>query len=282
MDIVTLKGYISFNVSATIYAKISYAIFIGCLVMVVFITGASVGFGEASAKKFVQNGHKVILLARRIQKLKALQEALGGKKNAQIIACDVRDIAHIESALHNLPKDFQNIDVLVNNAGLALGLQSADKANITDWEEMIATNVLALVRLTRLVLPQMVARKKGHIINIGSIAGRYPYPGGNVYGATKAFVRQFSLNLRADLYDKHIRVSNIEPGLSGGSEFSLVRFKGDENLANAVYAGAKPLLPEDIAEAIFWVATLPSHVNVNTIEIMPTTQAPAALNVYKE
>ena len=148
--------------------------------MVVFITGASVGFGEASAKKFVQNGHKVILLARRIQKLKALQEALGGEKNAQIIACDVRDIAHIESALHNLPKDFQDIDVLVNNAGLALGLQSADKANITDWEEMIATNVLALVRLTRLVLPQMVARKKGHIINIGSIAGRYPYPGGNV------------------------------------------------------------------------------------------------------
>lgn len=282
MGIVTLKGYISFNVSTTIYAKISYAIFIGSLAMVVFITGASVGFGEASAKKFVQNGHKVILLARRIQKLKALQEALGGEKNAQIIACDVRDIAHIESALHNLPKDFQDIDVLVNNAGLALGLQSADKANITDWEEMIATNVLALVRLTRLVLPQMVARKKGHIINIGSIAGRYPYPGGNVYGATKAFVRQFSLNLRADLYDKHIRVSNIEPGLSGGSEFSLVRFKGDENLANAVYAGTKPLLPEDIAEAIFWVATLPSHVNVNTIEIMPTIQAPAALNVCKK
>ena len=147
---------------------------------------------------------------------------------------------------------------------------------------MIQINVLALVRLTRLLLPQMVARKKGHIINIGSIAGRYPYPGGNVYGATKAFVRQFSLNLRADLYDKHIRVSNIEPGLSGGSEFSLVRFKGDTNLANAVYEGTKPLLPQDIAEAIFWVATLPSHVNINTIELMPTTQAPAALNVYKE
>ncbi|WP_395001858.1 SDR family NAD(P)-dependent oxidoreductase [uncultured Helicobacter sp.] len=250
--------------------------------MVILITGASVGFGAASARKFVANGHKVILLARRLEKLEALQKELGGEENAQIIACDVCDTARIESALANLAQDFKQIDVLLNNAGLALGLQSADEANIADWEEMIQTNVLALVRLTRLLLPQMVARKKGHIINIGSIAGRYPYPGGNVYGATKAFVRQFSLNLRADLYDKHIRVSNIEPGLSGGSEFSLVRFKGDEKLANAVYEGTKPLLPEDIAEAIFWVATLPSHINVNTIELMPTIQAPAALNVHKQ
>lgn len=250
--------------------------------MVVFITGASVGFGEASAKKFVAHGHKVILLARRLEKLQALQDSLGGEQHVQIIACDVRDSEYIESAVRNLPQDFRHIDVLVNNAGLALGLQSADKADIADWEEMIQINILALVRLTRLLLPQMVARKKGHIINIGSIAGSYPYPGGNVYGATKAFVRQFSLNLRADLYDKHIRVSNIEPGLSGGSEFSLVRFKGDEKLADSVYKGTKPLLPEDIAEAIFWVATLPSHVNINTIEMMPTTQAPAALNVHKE
>lgn len=250
--------------------------------MVILITGASVGFGAASARKFVANGHKVILLARRLEKLEALQKELGGEENAQIIACDVCDTVRIESALANLAQDFKQIDVLLNNAGLALGLQSADEANIADWEEMIQTNVLALVRLTRLLLPQMVARKKGHIINIGSIAGRYPYPGGNVYGATKAFVRQFSLNLRADLYDKHIRVSNIEPGLSGGSEFSLVRFKGDEKLANAVYEGTKPLLPEDIAEAIFWVATLPSHINVNTIELMPTIQAPAALNVHKQ
>ena len=177
--------------------------------MVILITGASVGFGAASARKFVANGHKVILLARRLEKLEALQKELGGEENAQIIACDVCDTARIESALANLAQDFKQIDVLLNNAGLALGLQSADEANIADWEEMIQTNVLALVRLTRLLLPQMVARKKGHIINIGSIAGRYPYPGGNVYGATKAFVRQFSLNLRADLYDKHIRVSNI-------------------------------------------------------------------------
>ena len=250
--------------------------------MVILITGASVGFGAASARKFVANGHKVILLARKLKKLEELQKELGGEENAQIIACDVCDTVRIESALANLAQDFKQIDVLLNNAGLALGLQSADEANIADWEEMIQTNVLALVRLTRLLLPQMVARKKGHIINIGSIAGRYPYPGGNVYGATKAFVRQFSLNLRADLYDKHIRVSNIEPGLSGGSEFSLVRFKGDEKLANAVYEGTKPLLPEDIAEAIFWVATLPSHINVNTIELMPTIQAPAALNVHKQ
>ena len=167
--------------------------------MVILITGASVGFGAASARKFVANGHKVILLARRLEKLEALQKELGGEENAQIIACDVCDTARIESALANLAQDFKQIDVLLNNAGLALGLQSADEANIADWEEMIQTNVLALVRLTRLLLPQMVARKKGHIINIGSIAGRYPYPGGNVYGATKAFVRQFSLNLRAPI-----------------------------------------------------------------------------------
>ena len=156
--------------------------------MVILITGASVGFGAASARKFVANGHKVILLARRLEKLEALQKELGGEENAQIIACDVCDTVRIESALANLAQDFKQIDVLLNNAGLALGLQSADEANIADWEEMIQTNVLALVRLTRLLLPQMVARKKGHIINIGSIAGRYPYPGGNVYGATKAFV----------------------------------------------------------------------------------------------
>ena len=169
----------------------------------------------------------------------------------------------------------------MNNAGKALGLSSADKADVCDWEEMVEVNILALIKLTHLLLPQMVAQGYGHIINIGSIAGSYPYPGGNVYGASKAFVRQFSLNLRADLYDKNIRVTDIEPGLCGGSEFSQVRFKGDEAKAKSVYEGTTPLMPEDIAQSVLWVASLPQHININTLEIMPTIQAPAALNVYK-
>lgn len=248
--------------------------------MTALITGASAGFGWAIAKAFVKHNHKVIILARRESKLKDLQSALGAD-NCQYIASDVNDTKAIESSLKALPRDFQSIDVLINNAGLALGLSSANNADITDWEQMIDTNILALVRLTHLLLPQMVAQGRGHIINIGSIAGSYAYPGGNVYGATKAFVKQFSLNLRADLYDKGIRVSNIEPGLCGGSEFSLVRFKGDEAKANAVYENTKPLLPEDIAECVLWVAQLPSHVNINRLELMPTIQAPAALNVKK-
>lgn len=248
--------------------------------MVVFVTGASVGFGAEIVRKFAYANHKVIALARRESKLKALQSECGADKVA-IIAQDLRDTEAVKIALDSLPSEFQKIDILVNNAGLALGLSSADKAEISDWEHMISVNVLALVRLTHLILPQMVAQKSGHIINIGSIAGSYPYPGGNVYGATKAFVKQFSLNLRADLYDKGIRVSNIEPGLCGGSEFSLVRFKGDSNAANKVYENTEPLLPEDIAEAVFWIANLPKRVNINRIEMMPTIQAPSALNVAK-
>ncbi|PAF42657.1 SDR family NAD(P)-dependent oxidoreductase [Helicobacter sp. 11S03491-1] len=247
--------------------------------MVVLISGASAGFGKAIAQKFIKEGHQVIALARREHELKELQNKLGEK--CQIIVSDVNDTDYIAQAIQNLPKNFQNIDVLVNNAGLALGLEPANKANIKDWEMMIMTNIYALAKLTHLLLPQMVARKKGHIINLGSIAGTYPYPGGNVYGATKAFVKQFSLNLRADLYDKNIRVSNIEPGLCGGSEFSLVRFKGDKTKANEVYKNTQPLLPQDIAQAVWWVVSLPEHVNINRLEIMPTTQAPAALNVAK-
>ncbi|PAF41270.1 SDR family NAD(P)-dependent oxidoreductase [Helicobacter sp. 11S02596-1] len=247
--------------------------------MVVFISGASAGFGRAIAKRFAQGGHHIIANARRKDKLESLQNELG--KACEIIACDVADTEYIANALRHLPQDFKHIDVLINNAGLALGLDSSENASLRDWEQMIATNISALVRLTHLVIPQMVARKHGHIINIGSIAGTYPYPGGNVYGATKAFVKQFSLNLRADLYDKNIRVSNIEPGLSGGSEFSLVRFKGDSTKAQKVYENTHPLLPEDIAEAVWWVANLPAHININRIEMMPTTQAPAPLNVAK-
>ncbi|WP_300450850.1 SDR family NAD(P)-dependent oxidoreductase [uncultured Helicobacter sp.] len=247
--------------------------------MTALITGASSGIGEAIAKIFVAHSHRVIILARRKAALTKLQSALGDL--CQSIACDVTDTKSIESALKALPPSFQNIDVLVNNAGKALGLSSADKADIRDWEEMVEVNVLALIKLTHLLLPQMVAQGYGHIINIGSIAGSYSYPGGNVYGATKAFVRRFSLNLRADLYDKNIRVTDIEPGLCGGSEFSLVRFKGDEAMAKNVYADTTPLMPEDVAQSVLWVASLPQHININTLEIMPTIQAPAALNVHK-
>lgn len=247
--------------------------------MIIFITGASAGFGEAISRKFIKEGHKILGLARREEKLQKIQDELG--KNFHFIACDVNDIEKIKLALENLPKEFQEIDVLVNNAGLALGLDPAQKANIKDWEIMINTNILALVKITHFILPKMVSRGKGHIINIGSIAGTYPYPGGNIYGSTKAFVKQFSLNLRAELYDKNIRVSNIEPGLCGGSEFSIVRFGGDKSRADKVYENTQPLMPEDIAEAVFWCVSLPSHMNINRMEIMPTTQAPAALNVAK-
>lgn len=248
--------------------------------MTILVTGASVGFGAAIARKFAKENNKVIALARREDKLKELQNELGVDK-CQIIAVDICDIEAIKKAINNLRDDFKNIDVLVNNAGLALGLCSADKADMSDWERMIEVNILSLVRLTRILLPQMTANKHGHIINIGSIAGSYPYPGSNVYGASKAFVKQFSLNLRADLSDKNIRVTNIEPGLSGGSEFSLVRFKGDKEAANKVYEDANPLLPEDIAEAVFWAATQPKHVNINRIEMMPVMQASSALSVHK-
>lgn len=247
--------------------------------MIIFITGASSGFGEAISKRFVKEGHKVLGLARREEKLQKLQNELG--ESFRFIACDINDTEKIKIDLENLPKEFQEIDVLVNNAGLALGLEPAQEANIKDWEVMINTNILALVKLTHFILPKMVSRGKGHIVNIGSIAGSYPYPGGNIYGSTKAFIKQFTLNLRADLYDKNVRVSNIEPGLCGGSEFSIVRFGGDKNKASKVYENTHPLMPEDIAEAVFWCVSLPSHINVNRIEIMPTTQAPAALNVAK-
>ena len=180
-----------------------------------------------------------------------------------------------------MPEDFKNIDVLVNNAGLALGINPAQECDFSDWEQMINTNIKALSHITHLLLPQMVERKSGHIITIGSIAGRYPYPGGNVYGATKAFVRQFALGLRADLAGSNVRVSDIEPGLAE-SEFSLVRFKGNSDKANALYENSNALQPQDIAEAVYWVATLPKHININTLEMMPTSQSFSALNVHRD
>ncbi|WP_293730293.1 SDR family oxidoreductase [uncultured Actinobacillus sp.] len=247
--------------------------------MVILVTGASAGFGKAICRAFVQAGFSVIGAARRLDKLEALKAELG--ENFYPLQMDVSDTAKVDAALATLPTDWAQIDLLVNNAGLALGLEPAHKANFDDWLTMIQTNVIGLAYLTRQILPQMVARNQGHIINLGSIAGTYPYPGGNVYGATKAFVEQFSLNLRADLAGTAIRVTNVEPGLCGGTEFSNVRFKGDDEKAASVYAGTQAIQPEDIANTILWISQQPAHVNINRIEIMPVSQSFSALNVAR-
>ena len=215
-----------------------------------------------------------------MEKLQALAEELGG--SFYPLQMDVADTSSVPAALQSLPEGFKEIDCLINNAGLALGLDSADKADFADWQTMIQTNIVGLTFLTRQILPQMVERKSGYIINIGSIAGNYPYPGGNVYGATKAFVRQFSLNLRADLAGTGIRVTDIEPGLCGGTEFSNVRFKGDDERAAGVYENIRFIRPEDIADTALWLYRRPAHMNVNTIEIMPVAQSFGALPVVRE
>jgi len=247
--------------------------------LTVLVTGASAGFGEAIARRFAADGARVIASARRLDRLTKMDKELGD--NVLPVAFDVADWDAVEKAITSLPEPFRAIDVLVNNAGLALGLNPAQSADMADWQTMIDTNINGLVYCTRAVLPGMVERGRGHVINLGSIAGRYPYPGGNVYGATKAFVKQFSLNLRADLLGTKVRVSNIEPGLCGGTEFSSVRFKGDEKRVTSVYEGTEPLLADDIAEAVHWVATLPPHVNINAIEMMPVCQAFAPLAVHR-
>jgi NADP-dependent 3-hydroxy acid dehydrogenase YdfG len=192
----------------------------------------------------------------------------------------VRDEAAVNAALTALPAECAAVDLLVNNAGLALGLEPAQRCDMADWHTMIDTNIKGLLYCTRAILPGMIARDRGHIVNIGSVAGTYPYPGGNVYGASKAFVKQFSRNLRADLLGSRVRVSNLEPGMAE-SEFSQVRFKGDERQAAQVYAGTEPLRPEDIADIVFWVATRPAHVNINSVEVMPVCQAFAPFAVSR-
>lgn len=244
----------------------------------VFISGASAGFGAACARRFAASGHKLVLAARRIERLNELREEIG-LSNAHPVELDVRDHQAVEASIKSLPADFARIDVLVNNAGLALGLDSTHQGVLDDWETMIDTNIKGLLFLTRAILPDMVERKSGHIINIGSVAGSWPYPGGNVYGSTKAFVQQFSRNMRCDLTGTHVRVTNIEPGLAQ-TEFSLVRFKGDKERAAKSYAGKKPLTAEDIAEAVHWASTLPEHVNINSIELMPTCQSWAGFQVH--
>jgi 3-hydroxy acid dehydrogenase/malonic semialdehyde reductase len=242
----------------------------------IFITGATAGFGLACAKLFVKHGAKVIATGRRKDRLAQLKH-----KNIHTVALDVRDKKAIDKAIQNLPKIFSQVDILINNAGLALGMESFDKMSEEDIRQMVETNILGVTNCTRALLPKMIARNSGHIINVSSIAGTYPYPGGNVYGATKAFVTQFSLCLRADLLGKNIRVSNIEPGMCE-TEFSLVRFAGDKKKADSVYAGMKALSAEDIANAILWCLTQPAHVNVNRLEIMPVHQAFSAFAVNRK
>jgi 3-hydroxy acid dehydrogenase/malonic semialdehyde reductase len=246
--------------------------------LTVLITGASAGFGQAMTRRFVRDGHRVIACARRTERLQALAAELGEAVLA--FTLDVTDAAAVAALPGSLPAGWREIDVLVNNAGLALGLDPAQSAKLSDWDTMIATNIVGLVHVTRAVLPGMVERNRGHVVNLGSTAGTYPYPGGHVYGASKAFVKQFTLNLKTDLVGTNVRVTDIEPGLVGGSEFSNIRF-GDDAKAAAVYAGTVPLNPDDIAESVSWVVHLPAHMNVNRMELMPTCQAPGPLTVKR-
>lgn len=250
------------------------------MVKTALVTGATAGFGTSIARDLVEKGYQVVGTGRRLERLESLKNELGDAFYP--LQMDLLSKEGISKALSQLPEAFQKIDVLVNNAGLALGLEKANEANFEDWETMIMTNIMGLTYLTRQILPGMVERQSGYVINIGSIAGNYPYPGGNVYGATKAFVKQFSLNLRADLAGTHVRVTNIEPGLAGGTEFSNVRFKGDDDKASKVYEKANSLQPEDIARTVAWLVEQPEHMNVNRIEIMPTSQSFGALPVHKE
>jgi 3-hydroxy acid dehydrogenase/malonic semialdehyde reductase len=245
----------------------------------VVITGASSGFGKASAEKFAANGWLVLAVARRTDKLEALQADLG-MKNCLIHSLDVTKTDSINQLKSYIISKKLMVNCLVNSAGLALGLSPAHEADFEDWQIMIDTNITGLTKMTRAILPLMVENKNGHVINLGSIAGSYAYPGANVYGASKAFVEKFSLNLRADLAGTGIRVTNIEPGLAE-TEFSEVRFHGDKDKAAKIYENLEPLVAEDIAESIFWCANLPAHVNINRLEIMPTCQSFSPLTISK-
>ena len=247
--------------------------------LIVFVTGATAGFGAAIARRFVRDGHRVIAAGRRRDRLDALHAELG--EPTLPLQLDVTDLGAVDALPGSLPERWREVDVLVNNAGLALGLEPAHQASLEDWDRMVATNITGLIHITRALLPGMVARNRGHVVNIGSVAGDYPYPGGHVYGGTKAFVLQFSLNLRADLAGTGVRTTDIEPGLTGGTEFSAVRFHGDTGRAAQVYADTQPMTAEDIAEAVAWVVGLPWHVNVNRIELMPTCQGPGSFQIKR-
>ena len=242
------------------------------------VTGATSGFGRATVERFVAGGWRVVACGRRAERLRALVDALG-EDQVHAAAFDIRDAAAMQAAIDALPAGFRDIDLLVNNAGLALGTQAAQQSSLDDWRTMIDTNVTALVTLTRALLPTLIERR-GAIVNVSSTAGKYPYPGGNVYGGTKAFVSQFSLNLRADLHGTGVRVTALEPGMAE-TEFTLVRTHGDRAASDALYAGAEPMTASDIADTLWWVANLPPHLNINRLELMPTTQSFGPFAVHR-
>ncbi len=241
------------------------------------VTGATSGIGAATTRALAEAGWQVIVTGRRADRLNALVKELGDVIHPAVF--DVRDDAAVESALAALPARFCGIDLLVNNAGLALGTAPAQKADLAQWRTMIDTNVTALVAITHRLLPGLIARKGG-IVNIASVAGTYPYPGGNVYGGTKAFVQQFTLNLRSDLHGTGVRVSAIDPGMVE-TEFTLVRTGGDQAASDTLYAGAEPMTAEDIAATVLWIATLPPHLNINRLELMPVNQSFAGFQVAR-
>lgn len=247
-----------------------------------FITGATSGFGRATARRFAEAGWSLVLTGRRMERLEALQEELKPLVPVHIAVLDVRDAEAVKQVVAEVPASFLPVRALINNAGLALTVTPAQQVNLEDWHTMIDTNVKGLVNVTHALLPSLLETGQGaSIINLGSVAGEWPYPGGHVYGATKAFVKQFSFNLRCDLNSTGVRVTDIAPGMAE-TEFSVVRFKGNQQAADKVYAGTTPLTAEDIAEQIFYVASLPDHININRLEVMPVRQAWAPFAVDKD
>ena len=246
----------------------------------ILITGATSGFGLACGRRFAAEGWQLIITGRRAERLQALADEFPDTPMHQVVL-DIRDRRQIEAMVNDLPNQFNNIDILLNNAGLALGVAPAQEASLEDWETMVDTNIKGLCVLTRTVLPGMIERNRGHIINMGSVAGTYPYPGGNVYGASKAFVKQFSNNLLTDLVHTRIRVTNIEPGLSQ-TEFSIVRMHGDKGKADDIYKGTQPITGDDIAEIVHWVASVPAHININAVEVMPVCQSCGPFVIHRD
>ncbi|OAE49540.1 MULTISPECIES: SDR family oxidoreductase [Agrobacterium] len=244
----------------------------------ILITGATSGFGQATARRFVKEGWKVIGTGRRAERLEALSAELGSAFHGA--AFDITDQPATEEALAALPEEFKGIDILVNNAGLALGTAPAPQVPLKDWQTMVDTNITGLLNITHHLLPTLIERK-GIVVNLASVAAHYPYTGGNVYGGTKAFLRQFSLGLRSDLHGKGVRVTSIEPGMCE-TEFTLVRTGGNQEASDNLYKGVNPITSEDIANTIYWVASQPKHININSLELMPVNQSFAGFQVYRE
>ena len=244
---------------------------------IALITGATAGFGNSSVKEFIDNGWKVIATGRRKERLLALKEQFG--EALHTLTFDIQNSTQINEAIDSLPSNFKNIDLLINNAGLALGTAAAQECDLEQWNTMVDTNIRGLMSLTHKVLPKLI-EQRGAVINISSVAASYPYPGGNVYGGTKAFVVQFSLGLRSDLHGTGVRVTCVEPGMSE-TEFTLVRTKGDQSASDKLYEGANPMTGEDIAKTLYWIATLPPHMNINRVELMPVNQSFSPFQVHR-